>query len=464
MKISIILLLTICISTSLFCQQSTKELDYRNLYQQSYFDQNHYKDFNGIGIRNAQQLDSLFDYLDIAWRKHVADSLVGKSRYRKKELENINAYNHIMNAFKMEGLYQLPKHIEIHLIKSYLLPSLKKDHLFLKEKIDSNNIHFLFGGNFHNAFTMSCQNFSDTSLFNDFYPIYLNYKELLITNYKTRINDSINNHRLYKNVYDANNLILDINPYVEANHFYINHEYDKSLEKLLDDIKSKNSYHFRYSVELAKKLIDYFFSIDEKEKSYSILNVLSKNIEIDQLSRDTLEKWYLQVMPGSKNNFITEENEGNFLFVSDTIEIPENLKWLNNEVNMKEIKSAKYIFIEFWATWCGACKAQFPELNKFYERIKNRKDVMLLSINEDFFTSNRKEKDILLVIDKMQVKFPMIYDNNDSKFNETLIPGYPKSYIIDGKGNVYSKTSKGVISINTFKTALDLLDKEKENN
>jgi thiol-disulfide isomerase/thioredoxin len=39
--------------------------------------------------------------------------------------------------------------------------------------------------------------------------------------------------------------------------------------------------------------------------------------------------------------------------------------------------------INVWATWCGPCREEHPELQKLYEKVKDRKDIAVLSVNVD---------------------------------------------------------------------------------
>ncbi len=43
----------------------------------------------------------------------------------------------------------------------------------------------------------------------------------------------------------------------------------------------------------------------------------------------------------------------------------------------------KSILINVWATWCGPCQAELPHLQKFYEKVKNRTDIQVLTFNID---------------------------------------------------------------------------------
>lgn len=43
----------------------------------------------------------------------------------------------------------------------------------------------------------------------------------------------------------------------------------------------------------------------------------------------------------------------------------------------------KVVFINFWASWCPPCRAEFPSVQEFYDQYKSRKDIVFLTINLD---------------------------------------------------------------------------------
>ena len=49
---------------------------------------------------------------------------------------------------------------------------------------------------------------------------------------------------------------------------------------------------------------------------------------------------------------------------------------------LKELAGRK-LLINVWATWCGPCQAEMPHLQKFYESIRDRSDLQLLTFNID---------------------------------------------------------------------------------
>lgn len=43
----------------------------------------------------------------------------------------------------------------------------------------------------------------------------------------------------------------------------------------------------------------------------------------------------------------------------------------------------KVVFINFWASWCPPCRAEFPSIEAFYTQFKDNPDIFFLTINED---------------------------------------------------------------------------------
>jgi thiol-disulfide isomerase/thioredoxin len=55
----------------------------------------------------------------------------------------------------------------------------------------------------------------------------------------------------------------------------------------------------------------------------------------------------------------------------------EGRKW-----SLADLKG-KVAFINLWATWCGPCRLELPYVQKLREQMKEKKDVLVLTLNTD---------------------------------------------------------------------------------
>jgi thiol-disulfide isomerase/thioredoxin len=90
--------------------------------------------------------------------------------------------------------------------------------------------------------------------------------------------------------------------------------------------------------------------------------------------------------------------------------------------------SGKITFVEVWASWCGPCRAEHPQIQQLHERLKGRNDLQLvtLSIDESAYLAESYMK-------SKGYSFPVIASKD---VTEKLFPviGLPQAWVVDRNG------------------------------
>jgi thiol-disulfide isomerase/thioredoxin len=121
-------------------------------------------------------------------------------------------------------------------------------------------------------------------------------------------------------------------------------------------------------------------------------------------------------------------------FVRDPDPAPEfNFKdFSGKELNL-EASRGKVILLNFWATWCGPCRAEIPELIALQNRYKDRLQIIGLVVDDD------DEKGIRSVIESEGINYPIALADSDTRFAYGGIAALPTVFVINSDGRVVQK-------------------------
>ena len=108
-----------------------------------------------------------------------------------------------------------------------------------------------------------------------------------------------------------------------------------------------------------------------------------------------------------------------------------------NTHTLEEYKG-KTILLNFWATWCGPCRSEMPDLQSIYEDYgKNEKDLVVLGVAAPNLGQEGSEADITAFLEENGYTYPTLMNTDASLFYSYGISSFPTTFMIDKDGNVY---------------------------
>jgi cytochrome c biogenesis protein CcmG, thiol:disulfide interchange protein DsbE len=117
------------------------------------------------------------------------------------------------------------------------------------------------------------------------------------------------------------------------------------------------------------------------------------------------------------------------------------------DVSLDALKG-RVVALNFWATWCGPCQEEIPELAKIYSQHKD-KCFEMLGVAEE---SGARDQ-VVAVAHKLGVNYPVLLDDEGKAGDAFRIPGYPRTFLIDVDGRI-RKVFEGAVEREDLERAL----------
>lgn len=102
----------------------------------------------------------------------------------------------------------------------------------------------------------------------------------------------------------------------------------------------------------------------------------------------------------------------------------------------------KVVFLNFWASWCGPCKKEMPDIEELYQKYNlNQDEVVFLGVanpkSKDYPHNSDEEKDeILEFLNENGYTFPTVFDETGEILMNYYITAFPTTFMINKEGNV----------------------------
>ena len=117
----------------------------------------------------------------------------------------------------------------------------------------------------------------------------------------------------------------------------------------------------------------------------------------------------------------------------------------------------KVIFLNFWATWCGPCRNEMPEIQKLYEEYAaqgENAEVAVIGVAGPGMGGEGSKEEIAAFMEENGYTYPVLMDETGEMFSYYGISAFPTTFMIDREGNVYGYVS-GQLTEDIMRSIID---------
>ena len=119
------------------------------------------------------------------------------------------------------------------------------------------------------------------------------------------------------------------------------------------------------------------------------------------------------------------------LMASQVRAVDYELPDVNGQMQSLDQYQGKWVIVNYWATWCGTCMKELPDLVSLHEDNKD-KDIVVVGVNFESISNDR----LKAFIARQSIPYPVLRSEPVPITAIGKVPALPTTYIIDPGGKV----------------------------
>jgi len=107
--------------------------------------------------------------------------------------------------------------------------------------------------------------------------------------------------------------------------------------------------------------------------------------------------------------------------------------FVNTPVPIKLVDlKGKVVLVHIWTYTCINCIHTIPHLNDWYQNYSNKR-LVIVGVQTPEFSDEKNIDDVKTAVNKFQIKYPVILDNNYANLNAYGNNYWPRDYLVDNQ-------------------------------
>src|SRR6266481_5353949 len=93
----------------------------------------------------------------------------------------------------------------------------------------------------------------------------------------------------------------------------------------------------------------------------------------------------------------------------------------------------KVVLLNFWATWCGPCRAEIPDLIALQQRYKDQLQIIGLTVDDDDASTIKQ------VVAEEHINYPVAMSSPEVRIQYGGVSALPTLFVLDAQGRIVQK-------------------------